>query len=390
MYKPNPKSLSKLFLFIVMAVSYVQAEAQILQVMSRTEIESGLQSHDRALYIKKHWIRDPYIVYAPDNFYYLTGTTPNPGDPRESGDPYNKGLFEGSIVGSTVQIWRSRDLIDWEYQGAPFTIKDTYHYNDLDRATIKSPNKNFIWAPEIHWDKERNKWILVHCPVINSSLVLSGDKNVTGPWTHTMGEKFDKMHDPSLFRDGDGTWYAIWANAYIAQISSDLTHFVTEPVFIEPAGTRPDPKNPGSTISRIGHEGCTIKKIGGKYVLFGTAWSTDTGRKGSYNLYYTVADKILGPYGPRQFAGRFIGHGTPFQTKDGKWWCTAFFNADIPPVDSKGIQNVDLSTTAQTINPQGTTIVPLEVKFLKNGELYIRAKDPAYAVPGPDENQKFQ
>lgn len=389
MYKLNPIRLSKLFLFVFLTVSFVKAEAQTPQVMSGSEIESGLMSHDRALYIKKHWIRDPYIVYAPDGFYYLTGTTPNPGDPRENRDPYNKGLFEGSIVGATVQIWRSRSLIDWGYQGVSFTTKDTYHYDDENRAGVKSPNKNFIWAPEIHWDENRNKWILVHCPQVNSSFVLSDGSDVKGPWIHTMGKNFDKKHDPSLFRDDDGTWYAIWANAYIAQISSDLTRFETEPVFIEPSGSRPDPKNPGSTISRIGHEGCTIKKIGGKYVLFGTAWSTDTGRKGSYNLYYTVADKIVGPYGPRRFAGRFLGHGTPFQTKDGKWWCTAFYNGDVPPVSSKGIQDVDLSATAQTVNLQGTTIVPLEVKFLKNGELYIRAKDPAYAVPGPDENQKF-
>lgn len=378
-----------LFLLGLFTALFGQAQFRIPDVMSRAEIESGLQSHDRALYIKKHWIRDPYIVYAPDGFYYLTGTTPDPGDPRESGDPYNKGLFEGSIVGSTVQVWRSPDLIDWEYQGAPFTVKDTYHYNDKERAKVKSQNKDLIWAPEIHWDEDLNKWILIHCPQINSSFVLSDGSKVTGPWTHTMGENFDKKHDPSLFRDDDGTWYAIWANAYVAKISDDLTHFVTEPLYIEPAGSRPDPQNPGKMISRIGHEGCTIKKIGGKYVLFGTAWSTDTGRKGSYNLYYTVADKIEGPYGPRQFAGRFIGHGTPFQTKDGKWWCTAFYNGDIPPVDSKGIEKVDLSETAQTINQQGTTIVPLEVKFLENGELYIRAKDPAYAVPGPDENQKF-
>ena len=70
-----------------------------------------------------------------------------------------------------------------------------------------------------------------------------------------------------------------------------------------------------------------MRKIGNKYVHFGTAWSTDRGRQGSYNLYYCTADKITGPYGPRKFAGRFLGHGTPFQDKDGKWWCTAFFNA---------------------------------------------------------------
>ena len=60
------------------------------------------------------------------------------------------------------------------------------------------------------------------------------------------------------------------------------------------------------------------------------------------------------------------------------------------PVSKLGIQNRDLSETAQTINEQGTTIVPLEVKTGKDGDVYIRAIDPAYAVPGPDEAQRFQ
>ena len=49
----------------------------------------------------------------------------------------------------------------------------------------------------------------------------------------------------------------------------------------------------------------------------------------------------------------------------------------------------DLSATAQTINQRGVTIVPLDVKVLEDGEIYIRAKDPAYANPGPDEVQQF-
>ena len=130
-------------------------------------------------------------------------------------------------------------------------------------------------------------------------------------------------------------------------------------------------------------------KIGDKYVHLGTAWSTDQGRKGSYNLYYCTAHRITGPYGLRQFAGRFLGHGTPFQTRDGKWWCTAFFNGNVPPLSREGIENRDLSETAQTINQRGTTIVPLEVKTTASGDIYIRALDPAYATPGPDEIQRF-
>ena len=81
-------------------------------------------------------------------------------------------------------------------------------------------------------------------------------------------------------------------------------------------------------------------------MLLGTAWSTDKMRKGSYNLYYCLADSITGPYGPRRFVGRFFG--------------------------------------------LGTTIVPLQVKVREDGDVFIRAKDPADANPGPEEAQDFE
>jgi arylsulfatase len=129
-------------------------------------------------------------------------------------------------------------------------------------------------------------------------------------------------------------------------------------------------------------------KIHGHYVLFGTGWSTGKGRRGTYNLYYATADAITGPYSARKFAGRFLGHGTPFQDADGRWWCTAFYNANVPPLARAGIEKLDLRDTAQTINQRGTTLVPMDVRLVK-GELLIRAKDPAYATVGPDEAQKF-
>ena len=352
--------------------------APVKPAMKRGEIEAGLKSHDRALYIKQGWIRDPYIILGPDGYYYLTGTTPNPADPREQSDPYNVGLGNSSIVGTSVQIWRSKDLIDWKYLGTPFTLEnDSWHKNPGNR----------IWAPELHW--LGNRWALVHCPRQKANFALTEGAELKGPWTHPMGENLGGKHDPSLFKDSDGKWYMLWQNTMIAPLNADFTQFTAEPVRIDPAGTRTDPKT-NNPISRIGHEGATMRKIGSKYVHFGTAWSTDLGRKGSYNLYYCTADKITGPYGPRRFVGRFLGHGTPFQTRDGKWWCTAFFNANVPPVSRDGIQTRDLSETAQTINQRGTTIVPLEVKIQDDGDVYIRAKDPDYANPGPDEAQKFQ
>ena len=61
----------------------------------------------------------------------------------------------------------------------------------------------------------------------------------------------------------------------------------------------------------------------------------------------------------------------------------------MPPVPREGIRTRDLGENAQTINEQGVTIVPLDVRVLDDGGVYIRAKDPAYASPGPDEAQDF-
>ncbi|MCF8346444.1 MAG: hypothetical protein K9G38_04465, partial [Bacteroidales bacterium] len=134
----------------------------------------------------------------------------------------------------------------------------------------------------------------------------------------------------------------------------------------------------------------TLRKIGDKYVHFGTAWSTDIIRKGTYNLYYCTSDAVTGPYGPRKFAGRFLGHGTPFKDKKGRWWCTAFFNANVPPITHEEAMLPSVSNNAYTINEQGVTIVPLDVKVLEDGQVHIRAKDPAYSIPGPEEAQDFK
>ncbi|GAA5480954.1 family 43 glycosylhydrolase [Haloferula sargassicola] len=366
------KTLTALALVTLPGLGEIQ---ELRKVMPREAIEAGLEARDRALFIKEGWIRDPYITLGPDDFYYLTGTTPNPGEEREKTDPLNIGLGNDSIVGGTVQVWKSKDLIDWESLGTPFTMKDSWHQDPGD----------LVWAPEIHWMPDRQCWALVHCPEAKANFALTSGAGLSGPWTHPMKNRLGRKHDPSLFLD-DGRWWMLWSNTMLAPLSADLSRFTAKPVRIDPAGTRPGAD--GKPISRIGHEGATMIKVGDRYVHLGTAWSTDRMRKGSYNLYYCTSRNITGPYGPRKFAGRFLGHGTPFQTRDGKWWCTAFFNANAPPLERKDIESRDLSRTAQTINPRGTTIVPLEVG--SDGEVFIRALDPAYATPGPDENQKFQ
>jgi len=347
-------------------------------------IAAGLKSHARALHIKDGWIRDPYIILAPDGYYYLTGTTALPDSPREKAEPFNKGLGPESVVGWKVRVWRSSDLIQWEYLGEPFTLKDgIWSQVQPERFQTVLEREWRLWAPELHWLGDR--WALVHTspsPVRASNLALTRGPELKGPWDNPMGEKIQHRHDPSLFRDEDGTWWLIWGATQIAPLLPDFSDFAREPITIGPAKVADSPE-------KMGHEGCFMRKLGKKYVLFGTGWSTQKIRRGSYNLYYATADRIEGPYTPRRFVGRFLGHGTLFQDKDGQWWCTAFFNADVPPLTREEARGKDLSETAQTINPQGVTIVPMHVEILPDGDVFIRAKDPDYANPGPDEVQKF-
>jgi arylsulfatase len=349
-------------------------------VSSPEEIKAAMAAHTRAIHVKDGWIRDPYIIKSTDGFYYLTGTTQPSALKETPANKYNVGLGDSSLVGSELQAWKTKDFVRWKSLDIPFTLKDGI-WNKLKPERFKEvPESQWrLWAPEFHF--VNNKLVMIHTspsPVGGANLVVASGTEPKRPWSNPMGEKIGKRHDPSLFQDDDGTWWMIWGATTIAPLKADLTDFAGEPVNIGPSGE----------MSKMGHEGCLMRKIHGKYVLFGTGWSTGKMRKGSYNLYYAVADKITGPYSERKFVGRFLGHGTPFQNDNGQWWCTAFYNGNIPPLAKEGIQNRDLSATAQTINEQGVTLVPLDVKIEK-GELIIRAIDPDYATPGPDEAQKF-
>ena len=338
----------------------------------------ALAAHDRAVTVKQGWIRDPYVVVGPDGMYYLTGTTALPGDPREQADKYNTGLGPQSIVGWKMRVWRSPDLATWEDLGTPFDLTDGIWPTARPKRFEQVPRERWrLWAPELHFID--GHWVIVHtspAPVKGANLALTSGPELAGPFTHPLGTTIGRRHDPALFIDDDGTVYLIWGATKIAPLTADLSGFAAEPTDIGPEGRK------------MGHEGCLIRRIGGKHVLFGTGWSTDRMRRGTYNLYCCTANRVTGPYGPRRFVGRFLGHGTPFVDKDGRWWCTAFFNADQPPLPTARAGD-DLGEDAYSINPQGVTLVPLEVSIADDGAVTVRAKDPAYATPGGEEVQDF-
>lgn len=330
-------------------------------------IVTAIDQHNTAVHTMDGiWMRDPFITLAPDGYYYLSCTRQ-----RE-----NLKLEEPK---GGIEVFRSENLMDWESLGVIWTTTESIWGKRMEKRAISEENRHnvksaMIWAPEIHFIND--KWVLVYTSNQGTAnLMLSEGPELKGPFAEPFGADFGKHHDPSIFMDGDQPWL-VAKIAEVTPLQKDFSGFAGEPVSIGPSDRK------------MGHEGAYIIKVQDKYVLFGTAWSTDTMRHGTYNLYYSVADKLTGPYDERKFVGRFLGHGTPFQDKNGNWWCTAFYNANEPALRPEEAANMDLSDTAYTINKQGLTLVPMDITY-ENGTVKITVLDKNYAKPGNEEAQKF-
>ncbi len=333
-----------------------------------TDLLAAIEKREKAVHPMDDWMRDPYIVLGPDGDYYLTAT-------QQINETNSRG----------VPVWKSENLVDWEFVGFPYTLDDASNFEEYEeRLAQRNADRQSrglgeqplrVWAPELHYIDGR--WAIIHTSNVGlGNFILTRDKGLYSK-TSDWGSAFGRQHDPFIFQDDDGSKYLVARCAEIIKLKDDLSGFDGEPIRIDPSNRR------------MGHEGAFIIKFEGKYVLFGTAWSTDTMRHGTYNLYYATADTVTGPYGPRKFAGRFLGHGTLFKDKQDRWWCTAFYNANRPTLSPDQARNMDLSDTAYTINKQGLTLVPMEIR-MQDGEVMVYPKDDDYKLPGAEEVQKFQ
>ncbi len=293
--------------------------------------QEALSRSEATHLLKDVWMRDPYI-YLHNDTYYLTYTT---GD-------------------DDMPLWTSDDLVNWNKEGQIYNIDKLPMYGELE-SVCKSKNMvPKLWAPEIY--NYDGVWYMLHTTNGQQAAIVSSKSPLFDKFEIPFEGKFGHHHDPSVFTDSDGSRWLVDKCAEITKFKADMSSFEGKPIKINPADRK------------MGHEGCQIIKLGDKYVWFGTAWSEDKLRHGTYNLYYATADKIEGPYSERQFAGYCLGHGTIFQDKAGNWWCTAFMN---------GALKLAGENKALTINKQGLTLVPMTIE-LNNGDVVVKANDPQY------------
>ncbi|MDP5171030.1 MAG: family 43 glycosylhydrolase [Bacteroidia bacterium] len=326
-----------------------------------TQVQKAFQARNQAIHLLPDvWMRDPYITQGPSGDFFLTYTTGK----------------------DDIPLWRSQDLINWTEMESPYSLADASNHEEYDsllsekiatQPAFSGPLK--VWAPEMYFLD--GKWISLHTSNVGIGNLLIGQGDDPLAIQSDWGSAFGRNHDPAIFTDRDGSHWLVSRCAAIQRIAKDWSGLEGEAISLNPSDRK------------LGHEGCFILQIDGKYVLFGTAWSTDEMRHGTYNLYYCVADSLTGPYGPRQFAGRFLGHSTFFQDKEGQWWATAFFNANKAPLSPDDARTQDLSETAYSINRQGLTLVPIDIR-LHDGNIVVEVLDKAYAEPGAEEVQSFE
>ena len=83
---------------------------------------------------------------------------------------------------------------------------------------------------------------------------------------------------------------------------------------------------------RVGYEGVTLVKIGSWYVLTAAEWNGGGNRSdGTYDMMYSCAKNLLGPYKSRRVAVPHAGHGALFPDKAGRWNAGLFGNDRTAP-----------------------------------------------------------
>lgn len=288
-----------------------------------------------------YWMRDTYVMLGPDGNYYMTGTTSTPDRVFSNGNihcwDYNDGLYmwkSTDLKNWTPMglIWSfERDGADWQKQGKPIKEGAKSVNNDPLEKQYRA-----LWAPELHYIKSKNKWMIVACinGGVGSFILESLTGKPEGPYKNIAGNATKPIFgniDASLFEDDNGEVFVVAHNHYIAKMNNDLSD-LSEPYkkIIE------TPYNPEPYI-----EGVFMTKHHGKYQLMQTVWSVkkadgtftyirddkkDLNSLYSYDVVLAESDSPYGPFNERYSAILQGGHNNLFVDKNGDWWSTTFFN----------------------------------------------------------------
>ncbi len=204
---------------------------------------------------------DPTVIKADDGYFYLYATE----------DIHN------------VPIFKSANLVDWEFVGTAFT--------DLSRPTFV--DEGCIWAPDINLIN--GKYVLYYAMSVwagewNCGIGCAVADSPEGPF-RDQGMMFRSSEIgvrnsiDAFYIEEKGHKYLFWGSfsgIYYAELKKDGLSLKKGAVPVKVAGNA--------------YEGTYIHKKDGKYYLFASTGSCCNGLKSTYTTVVGRSDSLFGPY----------------------------------------------------------------------------------------------
>ncbi|RCK69483.1 glycoside hydrolase family 43 [Desertihabitans brevis] len=218
---------------------------------------------------------DPAVIEGKDGWWYAYSTA----------DP----LREGDAPG-VMHIARTRDWLDWEYQGTVF--------DETNRPSWATATSG-LWAPDVRYVEGR--YVLYYTvtdttlnPGDDSAIGVATAPSPTGPWTpgeepvvapRPQGDGFLWTFDPSQLTAVDGRRYLYYGSYFgglhVTELSEDGLRAVGEPTQV-------------AIDNR--YEGSYVIRHDGWYYLMASAANCCAGPTTGYSVFAGRSRSPLGPF----------------------------------------------------------------------------------------------
>lgn len=282
-------------------------------------------------------IRDTIVCLGGDGHYYMTGST---GDNIWA-------------VNDGVELWRSKDLRDWDYLGLVWSIERDGCWERSWRMRKGVPFRA-LWAPEIHFI--RGNYFIVHSMSRAGLAILRRTTGrAEGPYVHAFSPEKPLRGgiDATLFEDEDGSvWFTLGSADEIVRLNGDLGGFAGEwQKMVAAEGEYDlDPKHHRKECAakgyrHFGYEGATMFRRNGIYYL-----GVVDRYEGRYSFAMWMSDKVTGPWHSRHEGPPCCGGGNFLRDENGNWWVTFFGNDEASPWREKpGLVRVDFARDGRVV-----------------------------------------
>jgi arabinan endo-1,5-alpha-L-arabinosidase len=255
---------------------------------------------------------DPNVIkgQAPDDHYWYLYSTSGPltNADRDA---------QGNLITHFIPMYRSLDLVRWEYQGDAFAGPPSY----------AAPGAH-LWAPDVRYFN--GKYYLYYVvtattfPSGGSAIGVATSAQPTGPWVPANQPAVEphpgpgtngaprSCFDPEIVFTPDGKQY-VFFGSYFGGVAART---------LSADGLSSDPTSEVQITIPNRYEGVNVVQHDGYYYLLGSATNCCDGPLTGYAVFAGRSTDPLGPYVDRDgnllLSGR-VG-GTPVLTQNGNRW----------------------------------------------------------------------